>query len=90
MAHNWSGWPGAHCQRCRMPDVVEEAIGLNLFEPWDGIWVSKEAEEVCEYLRANCPADLNEHEMVKFNDMVRRYNEMVSEKPPGEGEPHGQ
>ena len=28
MGHNWSGWPGAFCLNCGIPDPLEECIAV--------------------------------------------------------------
>ena len=36
--HLWSGWPGAFCLRCGMPDGMEQAIADEAYDPVSKQW----------------------------------------------------
>jgi len=36
--HSWSGWPGAFCLRCGMPDGMEQAIADEAYDPVSKQW----------------------------------------------------
>lgn len=46
--HHWSGWPGAFCLHCGSEDPLENAIGLNWYDPWTNKWDTEEHEKMCK------------------------------------------
>ncbi len=50
--HQWSGWPGAYCQKCGADDFMELAIGRSVFDPYTNKWATPAAEK--EYAQQPC------------------------------------
>lgn len=43
-SHRWSGWPGAYCLKCHAPDLMEMALGDNVYDPFTDVWTPEEAK----------------------------------------------
>lgn len=43
--HKWSGWPGAYCLKCGSEDAMENAIGLDWYDPYEDTWDTPEHRE---------------------------------------------
>ena len=55
--HRWSGWPGAFCLNCGAEHALENAIGLNWYDPFTDEWDAVEhAQEVYD-ADAICPVN---------------------------------
>lgn len=55
-AHNWSGWPGAYCFNCGAENALENAIGLNWYNPGTDKWDTKEHQALVEKCDSDCKA----------------------------------
>lgn len=75
--HNWSGWPGAFCQKCGTEDALENAMALN----WVNIypdenntpvetWISVQHKEYVYFVNNNCRADMNIEQLQEFEEKV--------------------
>ena len=49
--HRWSGWPGAWCLDCGVPDPFEEAMAHGCADEIDGVWVMchEHKNEPCKF-----------------------------------------
>lgn len=57
--HHWSGWPGAYCIDCGSDDPMENALADNLYDAWEGKWLTEEAKLQFEK-DSICQVDFNE------------------------------
>lgn len=67
--HQWSGWPGAFCLKCHAEHALENAIGMNWFDPATGKFDTPEHEREVKEADGVCP----------INDEV--YKQRVQQSP---------
>ena len=79
--HQWSGWPGAYCQKCGADDYIELAIAESLYDPWNDKWVSPEAEK--EYTQQPCK--WAEWDFQLITELLEALRDLVERR----GEPQG-
>ena len=70
--HNWSGWPGAFCQKCGCEHAIENAMAMNWYSIWPlrpeeigpdgkdyGVWWKSDVhKKLVELCDAQCPCDM--------------------------------
>lgn len=57
--HWWSGWPGAFCLKCGAGHLLETAIGMGYYDPFNDTWDTEEHR--AEYADTNCPVSNAEY-----------------------------
>jgi hypothetical protein len=50
--HAWSGWPGAFCLKCGAEDLLEHAIGMGYYDPFNDTWQEEHLRH--EYTNKPC------------------------------------
>ena len=61
-AHRWSGWPGAFCMNCGAEHALENAIGLEWYDPANNTWDTQEHKELVEKCDSECKGE-KQHEV---------------------------
>lgn len=55
--HRWSGWPVSYCLKCGAEHALENAIGLNWFDPTTEKWDTPEHAREVREADGNCPIE---------------------------------
>lgn len=55
--HAWSGWPGAYCLKCGAEHAMENAIGLDWYDPLEDKWDTEAHRLEVEKADGTCRAD---------------------------------
>ena len=74
MAHNWSGWPGAVCQKCGAEHALENALALGWIDVRQGDedkWISEDHKALVDLCDNNCFCDMTPEEYEKIREGVR-------------------
>lgn len=58
--HRWSGWPGAYCLRCGAEHALENAIGMNWYDPASDTWDTEEHKKIVQEADGYCPGKKSE------------------------------
>ena len=59
--HWWSGWPGCFCKKCGAEHALENAIGLNWYDPVTGKFDTPEHQKEVEDADGVCPVEDEEN-----------------------------
>ena len=59
--HRWSGWPGAYCLKCGSEHALENAIGLNWYDPFTDKFDTPEHQKEVEDADCVCPVEDEEN-----------------------------
>ena len=68
MAHNWSGWPGAVCQKCGAEHALENALALGWIDVRQGDedkWISEDHKALVDLCDNHCSKDMSPEDFHK-------------------------
>ena len=89
--HNWSGWPGAYCQKCGCEQAIENALALNWYDIWPlkpeeigpdgkdyGVWWKSDTHKLyVDLCDSQCPADMTMEEREVYWNQIWDAEEAV-------------